>query len=201
MTTADIAKLPVAEKLLLMERLWDALRVQADSSVVPAWHKDVLAERLSRLDAGDDSFRPGQRPRSAFARGSKQADVAQVRIARSAEVDLLEGCVFYEQQQAGVGDYFLYSLYADIDALALYAGIHPQHDGRLHRSLAGRFPFAIYYELKGDVGHPVAAPGCSKSGFYHGAPGMTAGASGSTLGRQVPAECRQVIEAHRVAHL
>ncbi|KAA0208509.1 MAG: hypothetical protein EDM71_04110, partial [Proteobacteria bacterium] len=35
MTTADIAKLPIAEKLLLMEQLWDALRVQADSSVVP----------------------------------------------------------------------------------------------------------------------------------------------------------------------
>jgi putative addiction module component (TIGR02574 family) len=54
MTTADIADLPVAEKLLLMERLWDALRVQADSSVVPAWHKDVLAERLRRLDTGTE---------------------------------------------------------------------------------------------------------------------------------------------------
>jgi hypothetical protein len=29
MTTVDIEKLPVAEKLLLMEQLWDALRVQA----------------------------------------------------------------------------------------------------------------------------------------------------------------------------
>ncbi|MFO0729418.1 MAG: addiction module protein [Nitrospiraceae bacterium] len=54
MTTADIAKLPVAEKLLLMEQLWDSLRVQADSSVVPAWHKDVLAERLRRLDTGNE---------------------------------------------------------------------------------------------------------------------------------------------------
>ena len=54
MTTADIAGLPVAEKLLLMERLWDALRAQADSGVVPAWHKDVLAERLRRLDAGNE---------------------------------------------------------------------------------------------------------------------------------------------------
>lgn len=54
MTTADIAKLPIAEKLLLMEQLWDALRVQADSSVVPAWHKDILAERLRRLDSGSE---------------------------------------------------------------------------------------------------------------------------------------------------
>jgi len=29
-------------------------RVQADSSAVPAWHKDVLAERLRRLDTGNE---------------------------------------------------------------------------------------------------------------------------------------------------
>lgn len=42
----------------------------------------------------------------------------QVRIARSAETDLLEGYAFYEEQQAGIGEYFLDSLFADIDALA-----------------------------------------------------------------------------------
>ena len=31
----------------------------------------------------------------------------QVRIARSAETDPLEGYAFYEQQQAGIGEYFL----------------------------------------------------------------------------------------------
>jgi putative addiction module component (TIGR02574 family) len=58
MTTADIAELPVAEKLLLMEQLWDALRAQADSGVVPAWHQDVLAERLRRLDNGSEQISP-----------------------------------------------------------------------------------------------------------------------------------------------
>lgn len=48
----------------------------------------------------------------------------RVRIARSAETDLLEGYAFYEEQHAGIGDYFLDSLFADIDALALFAGIH-----------------------------------------------------------------------------
>jgi hypothetical protein len=51
--------------------------------------------------------------------------MARVQIARSAETDLLEGYVFYERQQPGVGDYFLDSLCADIDALALCAGIYP----------------------------------------------------------------------------
>jgi putative addiction module component (TIGR02574 family) len=58
MTTIDISELPVAEKLLLMEKLWGALRVQAESGVVPAWHKDVLAERLRRLDTGNEPTSP-----------------------------------------------------------------------------------------------------------------------------------------------
>jgi len=89
--------------------------------------------------------------------------VAQVRIARPAETDLLEGYVFYERQQAGIGDYFLDSLYTDIDALTLYAGIHPKPDGRLHRTLAERFPFATYYDLKGDVATVVAVLDCRQN--------------------------------------
>lgn len=89
--------------------------------------------------------------------------MARVQIARSAETDLLEGYVFYERQQAGIGDYFLDSLYAAIDALALYAGVHAWPDGRLYRSLADRFPFAIYYDLKDDVATVVAVLDCRQN--------------------------------------
>ena len=84
----------------------------------------------------------------------------QVRIARSAERDLLDGFAFYERQQAGIGSYFLDSLYADVDSLVLYAGIHPKSVGRLHRTLAKRFPFAIYYDLKDSVVTVVAILDC-----------------------------------------
>jgi len=87
----------------------------------------------------------------------------RVAIARSAETDLLEGYVFYEEQQAGIGDYFLDSLFADIDALALYGGIHPKPDGRLHRTLAKRFPFAIYYDVVDDTAIVVAVLDCRQS--------------------------------------
>ena len=50
----------------------------------------------------------------------------QVRITSSAQQDLLDGFQFYEAQEAGIGDYFLQCLLADIDALALYGGIHPK---------------------------------------------------------------------------
>lgn len=84
----------------------------------------------------------------------------QVRVARSAETDLLEGYAFYERQQAGIGEYFLDSLFTDIDGLALFGGIHPKPDGRLHRTLAKRFPFAIYYDLSGDTVIVVAVLDC-----------------------------------------
>jgi len=58
MTTIDIAELPVAEKLRLMEALWDALRAQADHAVVPAWHQEVLAQRVQRLDSGVEAITP-----------------------------------------------------------------------------------------------------------------------------------------------
>lgn len=87
----------------------------------------------------------------------------QVRIARSAETDLLEGYAFYEQRQAGIGEYFLDSLFADIDALALFAGIHPKPDGHLHRALAKRFPFAVYYEVRDDIATVVAVLDCRQN--------------------------------------
>lgn len=86
-----------------------------------------------------------------------------VRIARSAETDLLEGYAFYEEQQPGIGEYFLDSLFADIDALVLFAGIHPKPDGRLHRTLAKRFPFAIYYAVQDDIATVVAVLDCRQN--------------------------------------
>ena len=45
-----------------------------------------------------------------------------------------------------MGDYFLDSLFSDIDSLQIYAGIHSVHFG-YHRLLSKRFPFAIYYRV------------------------------------------------------
>jgi Putative addiction module component len=43
---------------MLMQKLWGALRAQADSGVVPAWHKDILTERLRRLDSRSEPISP-----------------------------------------------------------------------------------------------------------------------------------------------
>jgi len=74
----------------------------------------------------------------------------QLRILLSAFDDLDRGRAFYAQHGEELGDYFLDSLFADIDSLALYAGIHIRIWG-FHRMLARRFPYAIYYRVDAEV--------------------------------------------------
>jgi len=40
-----------------------ALRAQADSGTVPAWHKDLLSSRLHRLDSGSEPVSPWREAR------------------------------------------------------------------------------------------------------------------------------------------
>lgn len=75
----------------------------------------------------------------------------KVRITPSAQTDLLDGFQFYEAQESGIGDYFLQCLMADIDALALYGGIHPKSYSSFYRTTSKRFPFSIYYQFDGDT--------------------------------------------------
>lgn len=62
----------------------------------------------------------------------------KVRISSDAEKDLADGFWFYEEQEAGLGNYFRSSVSADIEALRLYGGVHPIILGH-HRSCARRF--------------------------------------------------------------
>ena len=70
-------------------------------------------------------------------------------ITQSAQDDLLAGFWFYEQQQSGLGSYFLSNLMADIDDLKISAGVHVSDKG-VFRSLAKKFPYAIYYLQSGE---------------------------------------------------
>ena len=75
----------------------------------------------------------------------------KIELLTSAMNDLTHGRIFYENQGEGLGDYFFNSLFSDIDSLALYAGIHPLFFG-FYRMLSKRFPYAIYYRMKGESG-------------------------------------------------
>ncbi|MGC4015507.1 MAG: addiction module protein [Luteolibacter sp.] len=47
---ADVKALTIADKLRLMDMLWDDLRHVEDQVEVPAWHKTLLDERLKRAE-------------------------------------------------------------------------------------------------------------------------------------------------------
>lgn len=74
----------------------------------------------------------------------------KIKILPWALEDLDRGRRFYARQGKSVGDYFLDSLFSDIDSLELYAGVHLKVFD-FHRLLAKRFPYAVYYKLDGDL--------------------------------------------------
>lgn len=55
MPTLNIAAMPVLEKLMLMEKLWASLcEKTSDDMPVPAWHEEVLTERMRRIASGEE---------------------------------------------------------------------------------------------------------------------------------------------------
>jgi len=73
----------------------------------------------------------------------------KLTILPSAWEDLAAGFYFYENQQSGLGNYFLDSVFADLEPLQSYAGHHHKVFG-FHRVLSKRFPCAAYYSIAAD---------------------------------------------------
>lgn len=73
----------------------------------------------------------------------------RIRVLSLAIEDLDRGRAFYGKLQPGLGEYFLDTLFSDIDSLLLYSGVHQKVFGYF-RALSDRFPFAIYYQVEGE---------------------------------------------------
>ena len=55
MTQMQIAELPLAEKIELMESLWESICHEPSvTQAIPDWHQVVLADRVARLDSGEE---------------------------------------------------------------------------------------------------------------------------------------------------
>ena len=87
----------------------------------------------------------------------------RVQILASAKQDLIDGHYFYEKQGGGLGNYFLDSLYSDIDSLMVSAGVHAIFFDKYHRLLSKRFPFAVYYRTEKDMIKVYAVLDCRRS--------------------------------------
>lgn len=86
----------------------------------------------------------------------------RIEILDGAERDLVAGFRFYEAQQAGLGDYFLDTLYAEIDSLILFAGRHRIIAG-YRRLLSRTFPYAVYYKVRRTSVEVWAVVDCRRS--------------------------------------
>jgi len=86
----------------------------------------------------------------------------RIEVLEDATSDLADGYRFYDRQSEGLGEYFLDSIWSDIQSLRVYAGIHASHHGYL-RLLSKRFPFAIYYRVEHDVARVRAVLDCRRN--------------------------------------
>ena len=50
----EINKLNVAEKMLLLERVWDSIGQSAESVILPQWQRDELDSRLAEHHQNTD---------------------------------------------------------------------------------------------------------------------------------------------------
>ena len=74
----------------------------------------------------------------------------KINILRSARRTIDAGYWFYENQEQGLGGYFVDSTMADIRSLSVYAGIHEAFAyGGYHRMVCSTFPFSVFYKVEG----------------------------------------------------
>lgn len=54
--TAEIEQMTPAERLHIMELLWRSMAARPDQVDSPAWHREVVHERLAQADSPDARF-------------------------------------------------------------------------------------------------------------------------------------------------
>ena len=86
----------------------------------------------------------------------------RVELRTEAISDLVEAAWFYERLRGGLGDHFSDAIFAHLTYLETVAGGHEVVFG-LHRMLAKRFPYALYYKINGELVDVVAILDCRRN--------------------------------------
>jgi putative addiction module component (TIGR02574 family) len=55
-TTSELNKLSIQDKIILLEQLWSSLKQEGDNLQSPKWHGDVLAERRRKIENGEAEY-------------------------------------------------------------------------------------------------------------------------------------------------
>ena len=83
-----------------------------------------------------------------------------IEAAAYSDVDAVSD--FYDQQEAGVGLYFVQQFARTARSLETTGGIHVRRHG-FHFCLIERFPVALYYQVESDEVRIVAVLDCRRS--------------------------------------
>ena len=92
-------------------------------------------------------------------------------IAPEAEWDVAEAYVWYEGRRAGLGEEFLSSVDACLQSIRRLPEMYPVVHEAYRRSLIRRFPYAVFYECRGQRSQstpyfiPLATPTNGASAF------------------------------------
>jgi len=79
-----------------------------------------------------------------------------VRFRSEAASDVVLAREWYDAQRPGLGEDFVQSLERVIDLVSALPEAFPEIAVGLRRALLGRFPYAVYYRLDGDLVDVIA---------------------------------------------
>ncbi len=56
MTIGEIRKMTIAQRILVMEQIWDSLIEDHQDPSSPPWHQSILEQRRNRIESGNAKF-------------------------------------------------------------------------------------------------------------------------------------------------
>jgi toxin ParE1/3/4 len=74
-----------------------------------------------------------------------------IYVRRTAELDIAEAQMWYEEQQVGLATEFHYELSMTLTRLAETPHIYPVVYRNIRRAVLHRFPFLVWYHVEGSV--------------------------------------------------
>ena len=75
----------------------------------------------------------------------------RVLFRRAASAELERAATWYESARSGLGDEFLFEVDQAIERVAGSPMRYPTVFGAIRRTVTRRFPFAIYFRIRGDA--------------------------------------------------
>ena len=73
-----------------------------------------------------------------------------IRFVDEVEEDIFSAYLWYEKQSSGLGETFLSEIYSKLDPQRFFPRMYQLVFLDCRRILSGRFPYAIYYRIRGD---------------------------------------------------